>query len=91
MFLTSGGGHPADIIAVAICNILAFSVGAVVKLAAGKVEALLADAMVVLAAEMVEVPLAGVGACLSGRFLLCGMLRIDHRKNSWLEESGMIV
>ena len=57
--LTTSGGHPADIIAVASCDILTFPVCAVVELAAGIAEAPLADAMVVLAAEMVEVPLAG--------------------------------
>ena len=60
-FLTTGGDHPVDIIAVASCDILTFPVGAVVELAAGIVEASLVDAMVVLAAEMVEVPLVGTG------------------------------
>ena len=47
-FLTSGGGHPEDIIAVASCEILTFSVGAVFKMAAVIVEAPLASAVVVL-------------------------------------------
>ena len=55
-----------DIISVASCDILTFSVGAVVKLAAGIVEAPLADAMVVLAVEMVEVPLADAVVMLVG-------------------------
>ena len=54
-FLTSGGGHPADIISVASGDILTFPVGAIVELAAGILEAPLADLMVMLAVEMVEV------------------------------------
>ena len=64
--MTSGGGHPADIIAVSSCGILTFPVGAVIELAAGIVEALLANAMVVLAVEMVEVLLARAGVVLVG-------------------------
>ena len=56
-------------IAAVSCDILTFPVGVVVKMAAGIVKALLVDAMVVLSAEMVEVPLAGAGSCLLGRFL----------------------
>ena len=62
--MTSGGGHLANTIAVASCNILTFPVGTVVELAAGIVEAPLVDTMVVLAAEMVEVLLAGAGVVL---------------------------
>ena len=58
-FLTSGGGHPAELISVVSCNILTLPVGVVIEMAVGIVEAPLADRMVVLAAEMVEVPLAG--------------------------------
>ena len=65
-FLTSGGGHPADIIAVVSCDILTFPVGALVKLAALILEAPLADVVVVLAAEMVEAPLAGAVVLLVG-------------------------
>ena len=64
--LTTSGGHPADIIAVASCNILTFPVCAVVELAAEIAEAPLADAMVMLAAEMVEVPLVGAVVVLVG-------------------------
>ena len=65
-FLTSGEGHPEDIIAVARCIILTFPVGAVVELVAGIVEAPLADAVVVLAAEMVEAPVSGAVVVLVG-------------------------
>ena len=65
-FLTSGGVHLADIIAVAICNILTYPVGAVVELVVGIVEAPLVDAVVVLAAEMVEALLAGTVVVLVG-------------------------
>ena len=65
-FLTSGGGHLADVIAVASLDILALPVGAVVELVAGIVEAPLADAMVVLAAERVEVPLTGAVVVIVG-------------------------
>ena len=64
--MTSGGSHPADIIAVASCDILTFPVGAVVELAAGIVEAPLANVVVVIAAEMVEAPLAGAVVLLVG-------------------------
>ena len=63
--MTSGGGHPADITAVASCNILMLPVGAVFEMAVVIVEAPLADAMVVLTAEMMEVPLAGVVVMLA--------------------------
>ena len=65
-FLTRGGDHPADIIAVASCEILTVPVGVVVKLAEIIVEAPMADAMVVLAAEMVEVLLASTVVVLIG-------------------------
>ena len=60
---------------------MTFPVGAVVKLAAGIVEAPLDDAMVVLAAEMVEVPMVGAGFVLVGTVSLCGMLQVDHGKD----------
>ena len=77
-FLKSGGGHPADIISVASCDILTFQVGAVVELAAGIVEAPLDEAMVVLAAE---VRMVGAGFVLVGTVSSCGMLQIDHGKD----------
>ena len=64
--MKSGGGHPADIIAVSSCDLLTFPVGAVVELAAGIVEAPLANVVVVIAAEMVEAPLAGAVVVLVG-------------------------
>ena len=67
-FLTSGGEHPSDIIAVASCDILTFPVGVLVELVAGIVEAPLADAMVVLASEMVEVLMARVVVVLIVKF-----------------------
>ena len=65
-FLTSSGGNPADIIAVASCVVLTFPVGVIFQLAVGIVEAPLANTMVVLAAQMVEVPLASAVVVLVG-------------------------
>ena len=64
--MKSGGGQPADIIAVASSDILTFPVGAVVELAAGIVEAPLDDAVVMMAENMVDVPLAGAVVVLVG-------------------------